>query len=407
MSRILLFALVLLLLILCCKDISFIHAEEKDTSSHALLKMTSNSASSTIMNLFSNSVKKRNTEQCSCASCLCDGETCPYSIGAGSSHVRVNTCGSDEYLGSLSVNVASTDSSSYSIYTMTRSEYTKYQQGGTFYYYSSLSAESATCVYLQSSLTDTSVNELVTVMKCKNLVYSCPTRFYISGTCKKLQSTTVSYIKMEYNSDSINSGSQISGTVKAYDSAGNVAPISNNYITFTSESSGSTLQGTTSVSLNNGVANFAFTVTNSISSDVLLKASKWNTQPGCNPSTCCCLDGQVTVTRSGLNLVQLTSNVKGSCGTTTSVTIYIGSIDSYDTVSAVGGGNPYTLKKSGTTIQMTNHVNNACSGSAVCTDACPRSKDSTKTNHASKLSNVQSLVVVVVGMISLLFILVL
>ncbi|KAG2372876.1 hypothetical protein C9374_013083 [Naegleria lovaniensis] len=223
------------------------------------------------------------------------------------------------------------------------------------------------------------------------------------------QQVVVSYIKIDTPTTSLESGSQLTGTVTAYDSNGNVAPLSGYSISIGAASSGATVQGTTRSTLQNGVANFAISITTSITSDVMLSAvlvygssyysftknlrvnnrqgenkdfteywvGQWSVQPGCNPSTCCCMDGQVTATRSGLNLVQLESNVKGMCGGVTSTTFYVGNINSYYTIYGTVGADPFTLQKTGKTIQMTNMANNACSGSAICTTACPRSNAST------------------------------
>lgn len=129
---------------------------------------------------------------------------------------------------------------------------------------------------------------------------------------------------------------------------------------------------------------------------------KWNVQAGCNPSTCCCMDGQMVATNEGYNLIQITSNVKGVCLGATSISFYIGNLNSYDTVNTKMGADNMILKKIGSnTVSMTNTANNACNGSAVCSEACPRYKDTASSKSTGTASSLKAEIVLV--LVSVLF----
>ncbi|KAG2387188.1 hypothetical protein C9374_001520 [Naegleria lovaniensis] len=221
----------------------------------------------------------------------------------------------------------------------------------------------------------------------------------------KEQQATVGSIKITTTTTAIESGSSLSGTITVYDSAGKVSTVSGK-VSLGLLNTGATYVGSNSLSIVNGVATFSVLLSTPITSDVVLAAGltydgspyidtkvvrvnnnaggnkdytdywvgQWNVQSGCDVSTCCCLDGQVIVTREGLNLVKIQSNMKGACQTSF-VTLYIGGINSDTSLSAIIGTS-YTIKRIGNTIQVNNVLYNRCSGSAVCTTACPRSNAS-------------------------------
>ncbi|KAF0974637.1 hypothetical protein FDP41_006111 [Naegleria fowleri] len=221
------------------------------------------------------------------------------------------------------------------------------------------------------------------------------------------QQAAVGSIKIVLTSTTVDSGSSLSGKVVVYDNSGQVSQVSGK-VALGLQNTGVTYTGPSSLDLQNGVASFSVILSSPITSDVILFAGltfqgslytdsktvrvnnsvggnkdytdywvgQWTIQSGCDLTTCCCLDGQVTVTREGLNLVKIQSNLKGrGCGATF-ISLYIGGMNSDNSLSAILGFESYSITRSGSTIQVKNLSADRCSGSAVCTTACPRSSAS-------------------------------
>ncbi|KAG2387187.1 hypothetical protein C9374_001519 [Naegleria lovaniensis] len=243
------------------------------------------------------------------------------------------------------------------------------------------------------------------------------------------QQSSVSWIKIYTSRESVESGFRLDGNVTAYDNAGKISTLSGGVVRFYPQSTGHDMKTLFSgVFLINGVVSFSMLCNTEVTSDVIMGAElsienklytgskklrvnknnsyyknvdytdywvgEWNTQPDCDTATCCCLNGQAKITREGLNLVKLQSNVIGKCSMA-SVTRYIGGIYSdrstpptWDTSSTPQMS--VRLHRNGNTLRWTDILNDRCNGSAVCTTTCPRS------NTASSLKVVAYGVVVTI-----------
>jgi len=373
-----------------------------------------------MVNLFTAN-KERNAQACSCATCTCAGNTCPFSISALTSLDRSVYCSTaNSYMSYYSVNVASTDGSAYDIYTVTETEYNKYKSGLTFEYYSSLSSPSVTCLQSSSSLNDLTVGKLYTIIKCKNLFMSCPTKYEVTGSCSSIGDLSL------YLPSSVKSGEQFSASI-GWSGSASVA------VSLTSSSL--TLSGTTTKVVSTGttlMSGLSFTT----SSDTVLsvKASTtyggkiiettstmtvsaatspsnpgtttdytsywvgtWQVSPQCDQTTCCCLDGNVQVTKLATNSVQVQSPVKGQCGSYTQYVFSVDNINSATSISTTLAGNTFTLTRSGLDLTVTNQNAASCSGKATCTSGSCLNR----SNSATRMY--VSMVGIVIGFAAFLF----
>jgi len=92
----------------------------------------------------------------------------------------------------------------------------------------------------------------------------------------------------------------------------------------------------------------------------------WKVSPQCDQTTCCCLDGNVEVTKLATNSVKLESAVKGACGSTTQFSFTINSISSSNYISTAVAGNTFTMSRTGLELTVTNQQSSACNGKATC-----------------------------------------
>ena len=371
-----------------------------------------------MVNLFT--AKERNAQACSCATCTCAGNTCPFSISALTSLDRSVYCSTaNSYMNSYSVNVASTDGSAYDVYTVTETEYNKYKSGMAFQYYSALSSQSVTCLQMSSNLYDLTVGKLYTVIKCKNLIMSCPTKYEVTGSCVSIGDLTL------YLPSSVKSGEQFSASIGWTGS---------NSVTV-SLSSFLALSGTTTMLVSPGtttMSGLSFTTSSDTTLSVIastiyggknIEASStmtvsaatspsnpgtatdytsywvgtWQVVPQCDQTSCCCLDGNVQVSKMATNSVQVQSPVKGQCGSYTQYVFSVDNINSATSISTTLAGNTFTLTRSGLDLTVTNQNAASCSGKATCTSGSCLNR----SNSATRMY--VSMVGIVIGFAAFLF----
>ena len=111
--------------------------------------------------------------QCSCTSCICDGNTCPVSVPVGSPLTVEISCNGncDGHF-----NSASTDGSSFQVYAYDDANYASYSSGGSASYFTALSSSTdVTC--FDSGTASVNTNTLYIVFSCQNLVQNCPIQY--------------------------------------------------------------------------------------------------------------------------------------------------------------------------------------------------------------------------------------
>ncbi|EFC39422.1 predicted protein [Naegleria gruberi] len=357
-------------------------------------------------------------QSCSCIACTCGGGTCPQSVAAHAYTSFSLTCPTGQVVSSYSVNVQSTDGSSFKYYTVSEADFEKYKQGLPFSYYNGpSSASSVTCVYAGTYRLDQQNAKFF--VECTNAIMSCPLKYSVSYGCTTPTGTVVG---LDLSAPTtVNSGQTFTTTVRLLDTSGNTVSTSGESISLSWEGSG-TLGGSTTATTSNGVATFSNSITVSSSVSAKLKATyttggntysqsrgvdvqtgsnpvdytsawvgTWKVQDTCDVNSCCCLTGSVSVTKSNTNTVFLTGPVNGQCGSSTSMSAQVSNINSDTTLSAIIFNNPFILTRNGNELTVVNQKATQCSGRAV------------KTSGSSNIKQASFLIVCLLVLISFLF----
>ena len=254
---------------------------------------------------------------------VCPCYTC-YSFGVnagGDSLVSILECSSG-YITSINVQETSTDGSKFNVELLDDTNLQLRINGKS--YTPSWSAQSVTCVNRAITNAYTSITKLNLVSKCLNSWFDCPMKRDASVTCSSTPQPTPSPTP---------------------------SPTPTPTPSPTPTPKHSPKRSFSTVSPTDYTGYWVGT---------------WKVSPQCDQTTCCCLDGNVEVTKLATNSVKLVSGVKGACGSTTQFSFTINSISSSNYISTAVAGNTFTMSRTGLELTVNNQQSSACNGKATC-----------------------------------------
>jgi len=120
------------------------------------------------------------SQTCNCNGCTCDNGPCPFIVPAQTYASSGNNCTGSTCI--VSVKAASTDGSTFYLYTMDQSSYNNFLATGgkgSFTYYTALSAPNSNTNCINAPFSSVLSGPFWVVVGCTNALSSCPIQYQI------------------------------------------------------------------------------------------------------------------------------------------------------------------------------------------------------------------------------------